>query len=214
MIVAAAAAAAATDRPNRSSSDSSQERRRRGSGGGQLRASEPPIVRLMTQCLGGCALTYASARGVRTHTVNESLNTRTQQKQQQHNDYSQAAADRPNSCSSSTQQRRGRGGGQLRASEPPFVRLMTPCLGCALFGSVTCSVPVGYVLPRMLCVVCWLLSCMCCSVFFLLLLENTYVVKNSVKIKSTIVVFARKRYTVTVNGISVSPSWFCCVLYS
>ena len=56
MIVAAAAAAAATDRPNRSSSDSSQERRRRGSGGGQLRASEPPIVRLMTPCLGGCEL--------------------------------------------------------------------------------------------------------------------------------------------------------------
>ena len=53
-----------------------------------------------------------------------------------------AAADRPNSSSSSTQQRGQRvsGGGQLRASEPPIVRLVTPCLdGCALFGSVTCA---------------------------------------------------------------------------
>ena len=52
---------------------STQQRRRRGSGGGQLRASEPPIVRLMTPCLGGCALTYASARGVHTHKLNESI---------------------------------------------------------------------------------------------------------------------------------------------
>ena len=28
--------------------------------------------------------------------------------------------------------------------------------------------------------------------------------------ESDIVCFARKRYTVTVNGILVSPSWFCC----
>ena len=52
----AAAAAAAADRPNSSSSSSTQQRRRRGSGGGQLRASEPPIVRLMTPCLCGWAL--------------------------------------------------------------------------------------------------------------------------------------------------------------
>ena len=57
------AEAAAEDRPNRSSSSSAQQRRRGGSGGGQLRASEPPIVRLMTPCLGGCAL-LESARGV------------------------------------------------------------------------------------------------------------------------------------------------------
>ena len=54
-----------------------------------------------------------------------------------------AAADRPRSSSrGSTQQRRqsGSGGGQLRANEPPIVRLMTPCLGgCALFGSITCG---------------------------------------------------------------------------
>ena len=84
-----------------------------------------------------------------THKVNESLNTRTQLKQQQHNDYSQQqqqAADRPSSSSSSsisisssTQQRRGSGGGQLRASVLSSV--MTPCLGgCALFRSVTCAV--------------------------------------------------------------------------
>ena len=64
-----------------------------------------------------------------------------QKKQQQDNDlFAAAAADRPNSSSSSTQQRwrRDSGGGQLRASEPPIVRLMTPCLGgCALLGSVT-----------------------------------------------------------------------------
>ena len=79
-----------------------------------------------------------------------------------------------------------------RASEPLIVRLMTPCLGgCALFGFVTCS-----------CVVCWrflatirthlvmyvliahewitlLNGCMCCCVVFLLLLQNTCVMKNS-----------------------------------
>ena len=47
---------------------------------------------------------------------------------------------------------------------------------------------------------------------FLLLLENAYAVENSVKRKSDIVNFARKRYTVTVNGISVSSYWFCCAL--
>ena len=49
---------------------------------------------------------------------------------------------------------------------------------------------------------------MCYSVFFLQL-ENTYVVKNSVKIERDIIFFARKRYTVTVNGISISPTWLC-----
>ena len=37
--------------------------------------ARPPIVRLITPCLGVCALMYASARGVHTHKVNESLNT-------------------------------------------------------------------------------------------------------------------------------------------
>ena len=56
---------AAGDRPTSSSSScSTQQRQRRGSRGGQLRASEPPIVRFMTPCLGGCALTHANARGV------------------------------------------------------------------------------------------------------------------------------------------------------
>ena len=55
-------------------------------------------------------------------------------------------------------------------------------------------------------------SGVCVAPGFLLLLENTYVVKNQVKMKSDIVFFARKRYTVTVNGISVSPSWVCCAL--
>ena len=76
----------------------------------------------------------------------------TQQKQQQDNNdiFAAAAADRPNSSSSSTQQqrRRGSGGGQLRASEPPIVRLMTPCLrGCALLGSVTCALCYLVMLP-------------------------------------------------------------------
>ena len=69
-------AAAAADRP-KSSNSSSQWGRRRGIGGGQLQASEPPTVRLTVPCLGGCTLTYASERGVRTHEVNESINTRT-----------------------------------------------------------------------------------------------------------------------------------------
>ena len=46
---------AVADRPS-SSSNSTQQQRRCGSGGGQLHAREPPIVRLMTPCLGGCAL--------------------------------------------------------------------------------------------------------------------------------------------------------------
>ena len=69
----------------------------------------------------------------------------------------------------------------------------------------------------MYCVSEWitlLCGCMCCSVVFWQQPEDIYVVKNSVKIKSDIVFFARKRYTVTVNGTSVSPSWFCCALNS
>ena len=75
-----------------------------------------------------------------------------------------AAADRPNSSSSSTQQRRrrGNGGGQLRANEPPIVRVMTPYLGgCKLCGSVTCyMLSVGCVVSHVLCVVCWLFLAM------------------------------------------------------
>ena len=102
--------AAAANRPN-SSSSSTQQRRRRGSGGSQLRTSEPPIVRLMTQCLGGCALTYASARGVRTKCKRKSQHSHTVEATTAQRLFA-AAADRPNSSSSSTQQRwrRGRGG--------------------------------------------------------------------------------------------------------
>ena len=56
----------------------------------------------------------------------------------------------PTAARSSTQQqrRRGSGGGQLRASEPPIVHLMTPCLrGCAWLGSVTCAVCYLVMLP-------------------------------------------------------------------
>ena len=72
-----------------------------------------------------------------TRKVNENLTQCTpQKKQQKDNDLFATAAVRPNSSgSSSTQQRRrrGSGGGQQRASEPPIVRLMTPCVGgCAL----------------------------------------------------------------------------------
>ena len=129
--------------PNSSSSSSTQQRRAAAGAASYERASEPPIVRLMTPCLGSCALTYASARGVRTHKVNESLNTlHTAKKAATAQRLFAAEADRPNSGSRGTQQRRGgNGGGQLRASESPIVRLMTPCLdGCALFRSVTCAV--------------------------------------------------------------------------
>ena len=95
-----AAAAAAADRPN-SSRSSTQQRRRRGSGGGQLRPSEPHIVRLMTPCLGDCVLTYASARGVHTHKVNEILNNLHTAEATAAQPLFAAAADRPN-CSSSS----------------------------------------------------------------------------------------------------------------
>ena len=151
--------AAAADTPNRSST-STRPRRRRGSGRGQLRASEPPTARLMTPCLGGCALTYASARGVHAHKVNESLNTlHTAEATTAQRLFAAAAKDRPNNSISSTQQRRrrGRGGGQPRASEPPVVRLMTPCHGCSArcsgLSRVVC-VGLGCVVSRVLCVVC------------------------------------------------------------
>ena len=56
--------------------------------------------------------------------------------------------------------RRGSGGGQLRSSEPPIDRLMTPCLGgCTSF--CVCHVSSvffgGSVVSRVLCVVSWLL---------------------------------------------------------
>ena len=69
-----------------------------------------------------------------------------------------AAADRPHSSSSSTQQRRRRGSGgrQLRASEPPIVRLMTPCLGgCELFGSVTSALCGLLAVVMYVCVAPW-----------------------------------------------------------
>ena len=66
--------AAAIDRPN-SNGSTKQQRRRRGSGGIELLASAASIVLMMTPCLDGCALTYASARGVHTRKVNESLDT-------------------------------------------------------------------------------------------------------------------------------------------
>ena len=59
--------------------------------------------------------------------------------------------------------------------------------------------------------------CHVCFVVFVgcfLLQENTYVVKKQVKMKSDIAFFARKRYAVTVNRISVSPSSFCWALNS
>ena len=117
-------AAALADRSN-SSSSSTQQQRRCGSEGGQLRASEPPIVLLVTPCLGGCVLTYASARGVHAqkskrkfqHSHTTEATTVTAQR------LLAEAADRPNRSSSSTQQGRRRGSrvDHLRASEPPTV---------------------------------------------------------------------------------------------
>ena len=96
------------------------------------------------------------------------------------------------------------GGGQLRASEPPIVRLMTPCLGgCALLGSVTCALCFLVMYFEVCTVVVreWTyLVDVCVAQGFLLLLEKTYVLQKQVKMKSDIVFFARKRYTVTVNG--------------
>ena len=155
------------------SRSSTKQRRRRGRVGGQLRASEHPIIRFMNPCLGGCAVTYASARGVYTHKVNERLNTLHTAEAPSAQRLFAAAADRPNSSSSTQQRRRrGSGGGRLRASEPPIVHLI-PCLGgCAFFGSVTCALLLG-------CVV----SAPC---FFLLLEKNVRRQK-----KSDIVFFAR-----------------------
>ena len=150
-----------TDSMNQQQCWPSGTRRRRGSGGGQLRASEPPIVRFMTPCLGSCALTFASTRGVHTHIVTESLNTLYTAEARTAQRLFAAAADRPNRSSSCTQQRRRRSsrGGQLRASEPPIVRFMALCLGdCALFGSVTCTL---CRFPAVLCHVCSVLFVGC-----------------------------------------------------
>ena len=134
------------------------------SNGGQLRTIEPPIVRLMTPCLGGCALTYASARGLHTQKKRKSQHTahsKTSNNRTVPRLFSAAvtAANRPNSSSTSTPQRRrlGRGRGQVRASEPPIVCLTTPCIGgCVLFASVTYAlVFVDCVVSGVLCVVCW-----------------------------------------------------------
>ena len=79
------------------------------------------------------------------------------------------AAGRPNSSNSSTQQRRrcGSGGDQLLPSEPPIIRLMTPCLGgCPLFGLSVVLCVVG----RLCCVTCALY----CWVFLAMI--RTYVV--------------------------------------
>ena len=97
-----------------------------------------------------------------THKVNESINTlHTAEEETTAQQVFAAVADRSNSNRSSTQKRRrrGSGGGQLRASKPLIVHLMTPCLGgCALFGSVTC---VLYCLSAVLCHVCSVLLIGC-----------------------------------------------------
>ena len=46
---------------------------------------------------------------------------------------------------------------------------------------------------------------MCCS-GYLLLLGNVYAPKTRAKMERDIVLYARKKYTVSVNGISVSLS--------
>ena len=56
-------------------------------------------------------------------------------------------------------------------------------------------------------------GCMFCSGFFATTRKHVRREKPSQN-ESDIVFFARKRYTVTVNGILVSPSWFCCATNS
>ena len=139
-----------------------------------------------------------------------------------------AAADKPNRSGSRTQQRwqRGSGGGQIRASEPPIVRLITPCLGgCALFGSFMCALPVlfvGCVVSRVFCVVYWLFLAMIRTYMIVYVLFRGFFATTRKHVRREKLsqsqnrnrLFARKRYTVTVKGISVSPSWFCCSLSS
>ena len=148
-------AAAAADKPN-SSSSSTQQWRQRGSGGGQLRARGPRIVRLMTPCLGGCALTYASGRDVHTHKVNKTLNTRTQQKQQQHNDYWQQKQTGPTAIAPAPSSGGGATAGvasyeraslhrRFDDSVPWWLRLAWVCLGLSR---------VFYVVCRLCCVTC------------------------------------------------------------
>ena len=129
-------AAAAADRPN-SSSSSTQQRRRRGSEGGQLRASEPPVVRSMTPCLSGCVWTYASARGVHTQ-VNKSLNTlHTAEATTAKRLFAAAAAATTAAAAAAYRPNSSRSRRPARTSDPPIDRLMTSCLGRALFGPVS-----------------------------------------------------------------------------
>ena len=147
----------------------------------------------MTPCPGGCALTYASARGAHAHKVNESLNTlHIAEEATTAQRLFAVAADRLNISSSSTQQRRwrGSGGGQLRASEPPIARLMTTCLGgCALFESVTYALCyfVVYIIRTAVREWTYLVD-IGVAPGFSPLLNKTYVPKNQVKMKSDIAV--------------------------
>ena len=107
-------------------------------------------------------------RAVRTRKANESFQhtahsrsinrTTTIYSQQQQTGPTAVAAARSSSGGVAS------GGGQLRASEPPIVRLMTPCLcGCASLGFVRCAlcylvmfpcdvyVPQVFVAPCMFC---------------------------------------------------------------
>ena len=133
-----------------------------------------------------------------THKVSESLNIiRTQQKQQQHNDYSQhQQTDWSNSSSSSTQ-RRGRG--RPATSERAFYRQFDDSVPWCLRVVWVCHVcSVSLVGCVVTCALCWLFlamthtyvvihlvyewitllsGCMRCFVGFLLLAEKPYAVK-------------------------------------
>ena len=108
----------------------------------QVRASEPPIVRLMTPCLGGCALTYASTRGVHTHKVNESLNTL----------HTVQATTAQIICSSSSRQAQQQPATSERASYRPFADSVPWWLRIVWLSRVLC------VVCRLCCVTCAL----CC----------------------------------------------------
>ena len=143
-----AAAATAAGRPN-SSSSSAQQRRRRGSGGRQLRASEHPVVRLMTPWLGVCALTYASARGVQTQSKRKSLHSA-------HSSAEATTAQRLFAAAAAARQR-GRPASSERAS---YYRLFDDSVLWWLHVVWVCHVfsvmVAGCVVKRVLCVVCWL----------------------------------------------------------
>ena len=88
----------------------------------------------------------------RTHRVSES---RTQQKQEQHNDYWQ----QQQHAATAAAWQRGRPATSERASYRPFDDSVPG--GCALFGSVTCArCYLSAVLSLVLCVVCWLFLAM------------------------------------------------------